>query len=201
MSDLAAADPEGPRRLLEEILARREFQDGAAEPPGWVLELLDRILGRTGPAPPWMGDAITIGVVLAAILFLGHLFLEGRPSRRRDGAGAGGAGPGDAGRVSSVALFRKGCDELGGGRPSEAVVLFFRAMVARMTERGLLLDDASRTNREHLRDLRDRREEAAAVAVALGPFERVLYGRGRAAPAEAQRVLAAARVLFPEETP
>ena len=70
-------------------------------------------------------------------------------------------------------------------------------MLARLTERGLLLDDESRTNFEHLRDLRDARE-AQWLAQAIPPFERVHYG-GRAATREdAEAALAAAAPLFPD---
>lgn len=79
-----------------------------------------------------------------------------------------------------------------------AVTRLFRAIVARLTERGLLLDDESRTNFEHLRDLRKTRE-SRCFAAAIPPFERVLYGRHAATREDAEATLAAAAPLFPDE--
>ena len=59
----AATDPDRPRRLLEEVLARPEFQGGAAS-PGWLAELLDRLFGTAGRIPDWLGAGVTVGLPL-----------------------------------------------------------------------------------------------------------------------------------------
>jgi hypothetical protein len=76
------------------------------------------------------------------------------------------------------------------------VLWFFRAVVARLAETGILLDDASRTNREHQRDLRRRPVEAGAFARATPPFERVRYGSREATPEDASLAREAADVVF-----
>jgi hypothetical protein len=103
-------------------------------------------------------------------------------------------------RVRARDLLRQGRLAHREGRHSEAVILFFRATVARLTERGLLLDDRSRTNREHLRDLRRREREAKALSAVIPGFERVRYGKREATNDDAELALSTAVSLFPEDT-
>ena len=72
-------------------------------------------------------------------------------------------------------------------------------MIARLTERGLLLNDPSRTNREHLRDLRRREDEARLLRSAIPAFENVRYGKNEPVDADLAETLAAAQALFPTE--
>jgi hypothetical protein len=96
-------------------------------------------------------------------------------------------------------LYRAAREAQASGRSTEAIVLFFRAMVARLVERGFLLGDPSRTNREHARDLRRRPEECALLMEALPVFEGVRYGRSAAGEEDARAAAALAAHLFPED--
>lgn len=195
-------DPERPARLLDEVLARREFLGETREAPDWLSRLLEQTFGAAGPLPDWLGAAITIAVLGGAAFFVLYLLFDGGSFRRRGGRRGTEAAP-TAARVTvardPAALFRAGCRAMRAGNDGEAIMNLFRAMIARLQDRGLLLPDTSRTNREHLRDLRERRAERIAVASALAPFESVRYGLHPAAPADTDRVFAAARTLFPEE--
>jgi len=194
----AAVDPERPRRLLEEVLARPEFQGGSAS-PGWLDGLLNRLFGSLGDVPDWLGAGVTLAIGVAAALVV-YLLSEGRARRGRGpGPEAGDGSTTAAGPEPARSLYRRGAAAAAEGRHAEAVVLLFRAMVSRLIERGLLLADPSRTNREHLRDLRRRPREEEAVRSVLPAFERVRYGAAEAGPEEARRVAGAAAGLFPEE--
>jgi hypothetical protein len=192
-----AADPERPRRLLEEVLARPEFRRGGEDAGDWLEALLARLGGTVGDLPPVAGQLVTAVAVLLAGLLVWRLLAEGRTDRAaaagmdRDGAAEETAEPAAAIRAAGLEAKRA-------GRFADAVVLLFRAMIARLAEQGLVLRDSSRTNREHVRDLAGRLREAEAVRAALPCFERVRYGRREAGSAEADRVAAAAAAVFGE---
>jgi hypothetical protein len=195
---LTAADPDRPRRLLEEVLARPEFRGGPSQ-PGWLTDLLDRLFGRVGGIPDWLGAGVTIAIGIAAAAMVVHLLSEGR-ARRVRGATGPAAGDGPAGARSEPArdLHRRGTEAAQRGDHAEAVILLFRAMIARLIERGLLLADPSRTNGEHLRDLAGRPRESAAVRALMPAFERVRYGAAAAGAGDAELAVREAALLFPE---
>lgn len=195
----AETDPDRPRRLLEEVLARPEFQGGASS-PGWLAELLDRLFGTAGRIPDWLGAGVTIAIGVAAAALVVHLLSDGRARRaRRPGRGAPEDGTAGGGAESARELYRRGARAARSGNHADAVVLLFRAMVARLIERGLLLADPSRTNREHLRDLGARPREAGAIRAVMPAFERIRYGAAAAGPDEAMLAAREAAGLFPEE--
>jgi hypothetical protein len=196
-------DPGLPSRLLDDVLARPEFGREAAERLNPLGEALYRFFRFWSALPAWV-DALLTGVVIAvAIALVLWLLLDtgalGR-RRRRATTPVGPAARVTAHRPRSRDLFREGRAARAEGRFADAVVLLFRAIVTRLTERGVLLDDPSRTNREHLRDLARRKREAPALVATLPAFERVRYGGAPAAEDEAAGALAAAAPLFPEES-
>jgi hypothetical protein len=194
-----AADPDRPRRLLEEVLARPEFQGGAAQ-PGWLAELLDRLFGSFGGIPDWLGAGVTIAIGIAAAAMVVHLLSDARVRRTRGSAGAAPeGGPAGGGAEPARELYRRGVEASRRGDHAGAVVLLFRAMVARLIERGLLLADPSRTNREHLRDLGRRPRESAAIRAVMPAFERVRYGAAAAGPGDSTVAVREASLLFPDE--
>jgi hypothetical protein len=193
----AAVDPEKPRRLLEEVLARPEFRRGGEDLGNWLDALLARIAAAAGDLPAWTGKAVTALVLALAALLVWRLLAEGGP--RRAAAGTHGSGDADtAAHEPADATRAAGLEAMRAGRFAEAVVLLFRAMIARLAERDLLLRDPSRTNREHVRDLAARPREADAVRAALPCFERVRYGERAVERDDAERVVAAAAVVFAE---
>jgi hypothetical protein len=195
----AAADPDRPRRLLEEVLARPEFHGGEAS-PGWLSDFLDRLFGSAGTVPDWLGAAVTAAIGIGAVLLVAHLLSDGRVRRaRRAGAGAADGAPAAGGAEPARELHRRGAAAARAGRHAEAVVLLFRAILARLIERRLLLADPSRTNREHLRDLRARPREAAAVRAVMPAFERIRYGGAAAGPEEATLAAREAAAFFPDD--
>jgi hypothetical protein len=196
----AATDPDRPRRLLEEVLARPEFQGGGSS-PSWLDDFLARLFGGgAAGVPDWLGAGVTVAIVLAAAALVVYLLSEGGARRARGTAAPATEGdPSAPAAEPARALYRRGEEAARAGRHAEAVVLLFRAMVARLVERGLLLADPSRTNREHLRDLRRRPREAEAVRSVLPAFERVRYGAAAAGREDAQLAARAAAALFPED--
>lgn len=197
----AGADPERPRRLLEEVLARPEFSVAPDRAADWLQRLVDHVFG-VGGVPVWLGRITVLAIVVAAVLLVASLLSERGPRGRRERAAPavpGAERPG--GRPAAADLYRAARDAAAVGRHAEAVLLAFRAIVARLIERGLLLADPSRTNREHLRDLGPRAREAAALRAALPAFERVRYGRRDAGAVEAAGAIEAAAALFREEAP
>lgn len=202
MSQAATVDPERPRRLLEEVLSRSEFRGAPSPDAHPVTRFLDELLRAFGRAPDWVGDAITVVILAAAGVFLVWILAEGGlPGGLRRRRTPAPEVVESAGRVAAVELYRAGREHLRAGAFGEAVVHLFRAMIGRLTERELLLDDPSRTDREHLRDLRARPGESAVLATALPTFERVRYGNRSVGERQARDVLVAAEALFPEESP
>jgi hypothetical protein len=195
-------DPELPARLLDEVLGRPEFTVHVREGRNPLGEAIERLAGAWSQLPGWVDTVITAVVIAAAIALVLWLLVDaGVVGRKRHRSEPGPSASGDlpAGLVSAAELYRQGRAAHAAGRPGEAVVLLFRAMVARLTERGLLLNDPSRTNREHLSDLRRREREAGALRAAIPPFERVRYGRAEPAASDVSETLTAASVLFPAE--
>jgi hypothetical protein len=200
---VAAGDPDLPTRLLEEVLSRPEFGNRITERSNPLADAIERLAAAWSRMPDWV-DATLTGLVIATALALVLWLLAdaGGVGRRRRRALA--EEPGAAARsegTSAAEVYRQGRAALAEGRHAEAIVLLFRAMILRLTERGLLLNDPSRTNREHLRDLRRREREARALRSAIPAFERVRYGRGEPAADEAAQALAAAQTLFPADAP
>jgi hypothetical protein len=183
--------------LLEEVLARPEFRRGGEGLGEWLEALLARVGGPLAGLPPELGQLVTAVAVLLAGLLVWRLMTEGRTA-------AAAAGAVDAAEAAceatepAAAIRAAGLEAMSAGRFAEAVVLLFRATIARLGERGLVLRDPSRTNREHVRDLAGRPREAEAVRSALPCFERVRYGRRSVERAEAERVAAAAAAVFGE---
>lgn len=195
-------DLERPRAALEDVLSRAEFHRPADQPPHWLDELLQRLLGGLGPAPEWVGTAITVLVVAAAVTFVVYVLVDGGAfrRRRRGGAPAPSATTSETSGVPARSWYDQGRNAFDAGRHSEAVVLLFRGIVGRLAELGFLLRDTSRTNREHLRDLRVRPREEAMLRVTIPPFERVCYGAKPAEEKDARVLLEAATHLFADGT-
>ena len=194
-------DPERPSRLLEEVLARPEFGVPAGDRSSLIWRLLDALADLWSRIPAWVETMMMVLVVAAAVALIVALLRGGLVSSRRgQRAVTGEEDEAGAAREPAAELYRRGIAAHDTGDHRAAVVLLFRAMVQRLAEVGLLLDDPSRTNREHERDLRRRRAERSAFAAAVPPFERVRYGR-RDATAEDARVLReAARAVFDRGT-
>lgn len=190
-------DPARPSRLLEDVLTRPEFGASSSDGPTWLQRAVDSLAQLVGNAPAWMETALLAAVIGGALLLIVALLRGGLVGARRT-ATAQVADEDDAAerREPAAELYRRGQEAHAAGRYSDAVVLLFRAIVHRLAEVGLLLDDPSRTNREHQLDLRRRQEEGRAFASAARPFERVRYGQGDATAEDAQLVDAAARLVF-----
>ena len=199
-----AVDPELPARLLDEILARPEFAARMTEERNPLGDAIGRLAAAWSQMPTWVDAALTGVVIAAAIALVLWLLVDiggfGRRGRRaRQVAPSTPGNDGGPARASSGELYRSGRAAHAEGRPADAIILLFRAMIARLTERGFLLNDPSRTNREHLRDLRRRKGEARALRSAIPAFENVRYGKGEPVAADVAEALAAAQALFPTE--
>lgn len=191
-------DPERPGRLLDDVLSRPEFGDQPVHTPSWLESLLDRF-DFFVDLPVWLDWVIAGIVVTLAISLVVLLLRDGGVFARRKAVTPELGEDADAFAANPDTLFREGLAAHDAGRHSDAVVLLFRAIVARLSRIGLLLDDPSRTNREHQRDLRRRRHEADAFARAIPPFERVRYGSREATADEAAVVRDAAAAIFSPE--
>lgn len=196
---LPGHDPDRPSRLLEDVLDRAEFGSSSEVASGWLERAIESLIAVWDLVPPWIDALLMALVVVGAIAMIVTLLRGGLVSSRR-AANAGAADEDDRAvpREPASELYRRGLGAADGGQHTEAVVLLFRAIVHRLAEVGLLLDDPSRTNREHQRDLRRRREEARAFASAASPFERVRYGQCEATAEDATVVRAAANLVFGE---
>ncbi|MEZ5064011.1 MAG: DUF4129 domain-containing protein [bacterium] len=203
MSDVAppeAVDPELPSRLLHDVMARPEFRAATDAPPAW-MSWLDRVREAWAGMPSWFDVVLMTLTVVAGIALVVWLLVDhGGRGRRMAVAGAGDEAetPRES-RVTARELYARARAARAEGRHGDAVGFAFRAIVRRLIERGLLLDDDSRTNREHLRTLRRRPEESEVLSAVIPPFERMRYGAIPAVAADADLTLSAARSLFPEE--
>jgi len=201
MSETFAApdDPDRPRAVLEEVLARAEFHRDVEQSFPWFEDLLRRLFGAMSSAPEWVGSAVTSAVLLAAAAFVLYVLWEGGAARRRRHVGAGP--PVTATVAASPAArswFDAGRRAFDEGRHADAVILLFRGIVSRLAESGYVLPDPSRTNGDHLRDLRERPREEALLRATIPTFERVRYGNRSVDATEARALLDAASALFAE---
>ena len=197
----AAVDPELPSRLLDDILSRPEFASQVVEGRNPLSDAIERLAAAWSRLPGWVDGVLTGVVIAAAIALVLWLLVDvgGLGRRRRRAAPSAPGDPEHVAAVSADEIYRQGRAAHAEGRFADAIILLFRAMIARLTERGLLLNDPSRTNREHLRDLRRREGEAQALRSAIPTFEHVRYGEREPVAAEASETLAAAQKLFPAE--
>lgn len=190
-------DPDRPSRLLEDVLARPEFGAPIDEQSSLLWRMLDTLAELWSRIPEWVDTVLMVVVVVGAVFLIVALLRGGVVSSRRSRSAVTGEED-DAATLREPAseLYRRGIVAHDAGEHREAVVFLFRAMVNRLAEVGLLLDDPSRTNREHQRDLRRRRDESRAFADAVPPFERVRYGRRDATADDARVLREAARAVF-----
>ncbi len=86
-------------------------------------------------------------------------------------------------------LFEQANQALRQGNHAEAVRLALLALIARLEKQGLLRVDSTRTNREYLRDLRDRPDLSTSFGRLARLYERIWYGRTSASRDQAEEAI------------
>jgi Domain of unknown function (DUF4129) len=86
-------------------------------------------------------------------------------------------------------LFAQAGQAFRDGLHAEAIRLALLALIARLEKQGLLRYDTTRTNREYLRELRQRADLAACFGQLSRIYDRVWYGRASAGAAEAEQAI------------
>jgi hypothetical protein len=188
-------DPDDIRRLADDVLARREFQPPARSLWDRILEWFADRIGRAvdalagdgaGQVLAWAVLLVVVGAAVVAALRLRASLVPdpgvtvGQPAFGHKGAAEWAA---EAARHEAAGAWRL------------AVRARYRAVLARLAERGAVDDRPGRTGREVEEEVR-RREPATApvVAEATDLFELVWYGDVPAGPGEAARLRELAEV-------
>lgn len=180
--------PEEGRSLL-----RRELLDPAYQDEDPVLRLVDRLVGlleegtATAAASGPLAVASALLLLLVLLLALGWLVSRVGPSARR----AAGTGPVLGAQAPGADdLRRRAQAALAEDRAEDALLDAFRAVAARLAERGVLDRPESATAREvAVRLGEEHRGLSGGAAAAADLFEAVAYGGRRASAAHAADVL------------
>lgn len=180
-----AADPDHVRRIVEEVLSRREFADAApslaARLRGWVAEQVGRLLeavAGTGQAP-LIGTLVLVAVVAVAAV-LAVRFVRGlRPDPGRSAtATVEGVGRDAADWAAEAEEHERA------GRLRAALRCRYRALLADLAAGGVVDELPGRTSGEYLEEVRRRRPAVADhVAAVTAAFEASWYGHARVHPA------------------
>lgn len=187
--------PRTPASVLSEVLARREFAEDPASQ--WLRRIRDRAIQIVAEMVRWivsripsMGPVKIRGDILGTIgtaLFLGAaaviLVLIGwrlaaalaKWARRRDAIHRSFSEP-DGGEAPA-SLRAQALREAEQTNYEHAVVLFFRYVLLRLDEHGLLTYHQGKTNRELLAALRADDVVRDSVAEMVIIFNRVRYGK------------------------
>ncbi len=172
-----SADPSKARDLAQEILRQKRFQQPkpprpTKKPFDWIVHRLGRFfhwlsLDTKGGVGAWFWPSVAgLAVLVAAVLIIRAIRLRGRISRD----------PKTAARTaheSSAALQRQAEAASAAGDFVSSVRLRFRAGLAALDERGVLLGSDHRTNRVIAASLGDAAPPFRQVA---NVFDALRYG-------------------------
>ncbi len=182
-----APGAEEVRSTLAEVLSRPEFQ---LSEPGPVARLLARIsdaidgvvmaLLRRIPFPdaggsvlPWL---IRGALAIAAALLIFHLvrtLARGDALARRRQLRAATSTPRGSEEADWDLVAERAAES---GRYQEAVLAVYRALLGRLSERGLIRLDPAKTPGDYRRELRGRPPVAGAMDHFLSAFEPAVFG-------------------------
>lgn len=201
-----ATEPEQVRRVVEDVLSRREFADAgpslAARLRGWIAEQLGRLLEAVvGTEQAGLIGTLVLVVVVAVAVVLAIRFVRGmRGDPDRPTA------PTVEGMGRDAASWAAEADEHeGAGRLRAALRCRYRALLAELAAAGVVDETPGRTTGEYLGEVRRRRPAAAQhVAVVTDAFEASWYGDAPVHPAtldEVRRRTAEARAAVAGRTP
>jgi Domain of unknown function (DUF4129) len=171
------ANPDKARELAQEILRQKRFQQpkpsrAAKQPFSWIMHRIGRFfhwlsLDATGGVGVWFWPIVAgIAVLIATVLIVRTIRLRGRMSRD----------PKIAARIaheSSAELQRRAESASKSGDFLSSVRLRFRAGLAALDERGVLLGSDHRTNRMIAASLGDAAPPFREVA---NVFDELRYG-------------------------
>ena len=199
-SSLADAVPDGreiaARRSLEEILKRREFEQGAAAAwmrrlEQWLRDLFTRLVESLGLTPQaGRLTAVTLAWVagLAALIGLGFWLARALAQQSRSVRLALNTAAGR--QLSAREWADRWSVALQAGDAREAIRCAYHACLRRLEEQGVWRTDPARTAREYLRLLPARHDRREAVTDLTRQFERVWYGDQPLTPDAARQVTA-----------
>jgi uncharacterized protein DUF4129 len=150
---------------------------------GWIGDRLREVFKRFGAGPVMTGSGVVVGwlLLLAAVIALANVIYRfavlvagGRAGRMARSAESALATPSTSAALRAAAVAAAERADY-----ARAIVLLFRAALAALDERALILYDAARTPREYRRIVR------RTVAAASGPFDELTARFVRATFAEA----------------
>ena len=172
-------------QLLKDILARPEFQSGSEGPNfiqkiiEWLLHqyarLMDLLFGQVDAdigIPSEVTIPFTLLIILAILAFifrdtLRNLFNEAELADDSPGEG----------EILSARLAAQKAQELSrGGDYRHALRYLYLSALLLLDERGLLRYNRTQTNREYLRQVRERPALAERLKIVVETFDRVWYG-------------------------
>lgn len=187
-------DPDEVRRAADEILARPEFlpeprslQERVFE---WIADAFGRLIeDATGGG---RGSIVAIAVIVVATAVAGWALYRLVRTMSRDRRVAVDVGDDDVGRSPRDWLAEAAVHEAKGDW-RQAVRCRYRALVAELTDRGLLEEVPGRTSGEYRRLVASALPDGAPpFAAASDTFDRAWYGSNPAGPDDAIRVREAA---------
>ncbi|MGI8794416.1 MAG: DUF4129 domain-containing protein [Acidimicrobiales bacterium] len=198
--------PPGPsaeeiRRTIEEVLSRPEFRDETTlyeRVVRWIQEQLLELIGLLtgGGRAAFLAWAVLL-LAGAAVVYM-IVKVVGNTSGAGPGRGAaGGASISVSAQTrSSVAWEAEAGEHAAAGRWREAIRCRWRAMVARLAERGTVEEQADRTAGDYRRQVAGASPAlSAAFDDATSVFERAWYGEAEVDADEHQRLVDATAAL------
>lgn len=201
-----AAEPGQVRRVVEDVLSRREFADAdpslTARLEEWIGEQLGRLfeaVAGTGQAP-LIGTLLLVAVVVVAVLLATRFAggVRGDPDRPAPRTVE------DVGR-DAAAWLAEADDHERAGNLRAALRCRYRGLLSQLAAAGVVDETPGRTTGEYLEEVRRRRPAAAAhVAAVTAAFEASWYGDAPVTPAsldDVRRHIAAARAAVAGRTP
>lgn len=186
-----AVEPGTVRAAVEEVLARREFQELtpslAARARAWVSEQLGRLLESVaGAEQAALVGSLVLGVMAVVVVLLALRFARGVRGTPR----VAQAAPGTHRRSSADWAGDAEAHERA-GRRREALRCWYRSLLAALAVHGVVDETPGRTAGEYLAEVHARRPDLAGeVAAVTAAFEATWYG---AAPVDEARVAEARR--------
>lgn len=187
--------PRDPESVLSEVLARREFAEDPVS--RWIRGFRDRAAAVLAEIVRWIvsrlpsmgpvklrgdilgtiGTALLVGVAGVVILAVGWriALVIRRQIGKRDGTRGLSPAPDEVGTPAGLRLRALAEAERGNFGP--AVIFFFRYVVLRLDEEGLIAYHHGKTNRELLAALTADETVRKRAAEMILVFNRVRYGR------------------------
>lgn len=181
------------RDALEDVLARREFQNARAgwmsqmqqAISRWIRDLLERLVGERLAS---RNSAIVLAWIAGFAAFAGLAVWLARFLDKPGGATRLGFARSLAPRVSAREWALRAVSALRAGDIKEAVRCAYNGALRRIEEQGTWRIDQSRTPREYLRLLSRNDARWPAVRELTDQFEQIWYGNRRIQEDDAHRV-------------